>query len=99
MLKYFAPIEAFRPQFLVAMRTGNVDYAFNPLEGEDQAGMARSFKRIGADYLLFIRLKQRASVFIGSFAREILSAKVCSFSSVIANCSRRERETSRRLCQ
>lgn len=40
MLNYFAPIETFRPQFLVAMCTGNVDYAFNLLEGEDQAVMA-----------------------------------------------------------
>lgn len=75
MLNYFAPIETFRPQFLVAMCTGNVDYAFNLLEGEDQAVMASSFKRIGADYLLDIRLKQPASVFIGSFAREGLPAE------------------------
>jgi hypothetical protein len=75
MLNYFAPIETFRPQFLVAMCTGNVDYAFNLLEGEDQAVMASSFKLIGADYLLDIRLKQPASVFIGSFAREGLPAE------------------------
>lgn len=47
MLNYFAPIETFRPQFLVAMCTGNVDYAFNLLEGEDQAVMASSFAREG----------------------------------------------------
>jgi hypothetical protein len=57
------------------MCTGNVDYAFNLLEGEDQAVMASSFKLIGADYLLDIRLKQPASVFIGSFAREGLPAE------------------------